>query len=39
VPGFELELAPIVTLRPKSGVRVRVRRMSDAPSSSAAMSA
>jgi hypothetical protein len=27
VPGFKLELAPIVTLRPKSGVRVRVRRL------------
>jgi len=28
VPGFQLELAPIVTLRPKSGVHVRVRRLS-----------
>lgn len=26
VPGFKLELAPIVTLRPKSGVHVRVSR-------------
>jgi cytochrome P450 len=26
VPGFQLELAPVVTLRPKHGVRVLVRR-------------
>lgn len=29
VPGFKLALDPIVTLRPKSGVRMRVRRLRD----------
>lgn len=31
VPGFKLQLVPIVTLRPQSGVRVRVRRRSSQP--------
>jgi len=30
VPGFQLELEPNVTLRPKSGVHVRVRRLDGA---------
>jgi cytochrome P450 len=31
VPGFALELDPVVTLRPKHGVRVLVRRRVPAP--------
>jgi cytochrome P450 len=30
-PGFKLELEPIVTLRPKNGLQVRVRRLRDTP--------
>lgn len=34
VPGFEFDLDPSITLRPKNGLRMLVRRLRDAPTSS-----
>jgi cytochrome P450 len=35
VPGFKLALDPVVTLRPKGGVRMRVRRLRDVQTTAA----